>query len=246
MDKNLHDVVTILLVNSDNASASDLAAEFETAQIVPYAYTPQSTTTALDTWPTLNDMIVTGKRLVIFVADIDTSNSATPYLLNEFTFVFENPFDVTSPTNFTCTPDRPASVQGQTSVAIESGRLPLMNHFLDIEQGLGIQIPDVGNISVTNANTGPVGNLGSAANECTKLYGKPPTFILVDFFDQGPAISTVDSINRITPVGRKSFAAAMKNSTSGAVKLIRSSQSSFVGTYSLLALLVAIITAISL
>lgn len=196
-------VVTILLVNADQASAQQLNEQFQAAAIIPYTYTPPSTTTALATWPTLQEMIAASTRLVTFVASLDpASSTVAPYLLDEFTFVFENPFDVTNTTDFSCTPDRPPSVQGNILSAIQSGRLPLMNHFLYATQAFGIQIPDIGAISNTNAPSGTVGNLGTAASNCRSVYGRAPTFILVDFFDEGPAISTVDTLNGITAVGR--------------------------------------------
>ncbi|KAL9607595.1 MAG: hypothetical protein Q9167_007499 [Letrouitia subvulpina] len=204
MDQNPHEVVTVLLVNSDNAAAKDLHNEFLRANITNYAYTPRSAGTALSTWPTLNEMISNGTRLVAFVANIDSSaQTVAPYLLDEFTYIFENPYEVSSLTNFTCSPDRPSSVRGQTSVAIESGRLPLMNHILyDLQSLLGASVPDIDNITTTNAPSNVVGSLGIAADDCKKEYGKIPTFVLVDFFDQGPAIETVDRLNGITAVGR--------------------------------------------
>jgi hypothetical protein len=196
-------VVTIILVNSDNASAADLQAEFAKADIIRYAYTPASKTAPIATWPTLQDLIANSTRLITFVASLDASaNTVAPYLLDQFGYVFENPFEVSSLADFTCTPDRPSSVKGDASAAIKSGRLPLMNHFKGVEQLFGVIVPDVSNISITNAASGPTGNLGSAAAECRTLYGKAPTFILVDFFDQGPAITTVDNLNGITAVGR--------------------------------------------
>ncbi|KAL8778836.1 MAG: hypothetical protein Q9213_007228 [Squamulea squamosa] len=201
LDRHPYDVVTILLVNSDHATASDLDGEFKAAAVRPYAYAPVSATAASINWPTLNDLVSTGKRLITFVADIVPSVAA-PYLLNEFTFVFENPYSVTDLSNFSCTPQRPEVVQGQTLAAVQSGWLPLMNHFLNIQQSFDIQIPDMGNLSVTNAASGPKGNLGDAAAACTAVYGKAPTFILVDFFEHGSSIDTVDKLNSVVPVGR--------------------------------------------
>ena len=212
-------VVTLLLVNSDNASAQDLHTEFQASGIVPYGYVPPSSTAAFATWPTLNELIAKSTRLITLVASLPpSSNTIAPYLLDEFTFVFENPYDVTSLSNFSCTPDRPPAVRGDIKSAVASGRLPLMNHFLYQQQAFGIELPDVSNITKTNAQRGPVGNLGDTAKACQTLYGKPPTFILVDFFDQGPAIDTVDSLNGIIPVGRVRATATglqMSTSTSG-------------------------------
>lgn len=210
-------VVTLLLVNADEASAEDFHAEFEASQITSYAYTPPSATTAIKKWPTLETLIADSTRLVTFVASLDSStNTVAPYLLDEFAFVFENPFEVLSLSGFSCIPDRPSAVKGNAQLAVQSGRVPLMNHFLDTKQAFGIEVPDISNITTTNAPTGPVGNLGDAASECTKLYGKAPTFILVDFFDQGSTLSIVDSLNGIiTPVGRTTLPATPLQSTSG-------------------------------
>lgn len=198
MDANPHDVVTILLVNSDNASAEDLNTEFEAANITSYAYMPPSTATALETWPTLQDLISNSTRLITFVASLaPSSNTVAPYLLDEFTFVFENPYNVTSLSNFSCVADRPPTVQGQTSIAVSSGRLPLVNHFLDTNAGIaGVDIPDTSNITTTNGQTG-IGSLGQAGSDCSAAYGKAPAFLLVDFFDEGAAISIVNSLNGI-------------------------------------------------
>ena len=202
-------VVTVLLVNSDSATAAELDAQYVTAGIKPYVYTPPSTTTAPATWPTLQELISASTRLVTFVASLDpASNTVAPYLLDEFTFVFENPFDVTSANNFSCTANRPASVLGNTAAALQADLLPLMNHFLDIPEAFGIEVPNIGAVNITNAPSGGVGNLGNATATCTTAYGKPPTFILVDFFEEGPAINTVDTLNGISPVGRISPTAA--------------------------------------
>lgn len=155
------------------------------------------------TWPTLESLIANGTRLMTFVASLNPStNTAAPYLMDEFSFIWENPYDVGSLSNFSCVPERPPAVNGNTQAAISSGRMALMNHFLYEDQGFGIQLPNIGNISITNAPSGGTGNLGGTAANCTALWGKSPNYILVDFYDQGPAIDTVDKLNGITPTGR--------------------------------------------
>jgi len=202
LDNNPNEVVTILLVNSDNASAAQIDSEFQAANLTSHAYVPPSRTTALEKWPTLMDMISNSTRLVAFIAPLDPqSNTVAPYLLDEFTFVWENPYDVMSPVNFSCSPDRPPAVRGNISAAITSGRLSLMNHFLYTPGPFGIELPDTRHIANTNAPSGTIGNLGDRAANCTNAFGKAPTFILVDFFDQGPAIATVDKLNGIKRVG---------------------------------------------
>ncbi|KAK3399317.1 PLC-like phosphodiesterase [Sordaria brevicollis] len=216
MDKNPNEVVTILLVNSDNKLVSDYATVFEGSGISTYGYAPSDGSTASSTWPTLGDMITSNKRLVSFIASIDYSPTY-PYLLSEFDHVFENPYDVLSLSGFNCTLDRPKG-QGSASNALASGRMPLMNHFAYSLLMEGVQIPDETNIEITNsADTGTTGNLGLHADTCVKEWGTKPTFILVDFFDKGPAIDTADRLNGITATGRKGVVGTgEEDSTSGA------------------------------
>ena len=206
LDNNPNEVVTVLLVNSDDASPQDLGAHFTTAKITDYAYVPASTTTPPTSWPTLQDLITANKRLMVFVASLDNPASIPAelsYLMDEFSFIFENPFDNTDPNNFTCNPDRPSSVQGNSQAAISSNRMALMNHFLYQEGLFDIETPDVGNITITNSPANSIGNLGYSLSSCNSAYSKPPSFTLVDFFDEGPAIAAVDALNGVTsPVGR--------------------------------------------
>lgn len=205
MDANPSEVVSILLVNSDDATPSELAAEFTQSGITEYAYTPPSSTSPQVTWPTLQTLISANTRLMTFIASLDLNavDSTNAYLMDEFTFIFETAFENSDPNNFTCTPDRPSTLRGQTAEAIASGRMPLQNHFLYDTQLFGIEAPDEANITSTNAPSERAGNMGDAAKDCQQEWGKPPVFILVDFFDQGPAIATVDELNGVTsPVGR--------------------------------------------
>ncbi|KAL9112582.1 MAG: hypothetical protein Q9227_003153 [Pyrenula ochraceoflavens] len=206
MDSNPNEVVTVLLVNSNDNSTSSIASSFTSSGISKYAYTPQSTTPTT-TWPTLQSLISSNHRLITFVASLSQPDSSAPYLLNEFDYVFENPFEVTSPSNFSCSPDRPSQVSSSVQSALSSNRLPLMNHFLDTTQAFGIEVPDINNINTTNSpSSTTVGALGQALSSCTEQYGnRAPTFVLVDFFDQGPAVQAVDAANGVssTVVGRK-------------------------------------------
>ncbi|ETI28625.1 hypothetical protein G647_01076 [Cladophialophora carrionii CBS 160.54] len=208
LDSNPNEVVTILLVNSDDATPQDLGAHFTAARITDYAYVPPSTSVppSAGAWPTLQELINANKRLMVFVASL--ANPALipteyAYLMDEFSFIFENPFENVDPSDFTCVPERPSSVQGNSQSAISSNRMALMNHFLYKEGLFDIETPDVDKINVTNSPGSSIGNLGYALSTCNSQYGRPPTFTLVDFFDEGPAIAAVDAVNGVSsPVGR--------------------------------------------
>jgi len=236
MDKNPHDVVTVLLVNSDNAAASDLGAQFQASGIDQYAYAPPSTSSIPRTWPTLDALISNNTRLLSFVASLGQPSSAHPYLLDEFTFVFENDFENESPANYSCNPNRPTSLTSPEQAA-SSGRMFLMNHFLYSTALFGIQTPNDTYVGVTNAQTG-LGSLGAAVANCTAVYAKPPNFVLVDFFNMGPAMASVDQANGVTnPEGRKSVTtqAPSEKETSGVAGR----------KGSLLAVVVAVVAAVS-
>ena len=201
MDDNPNEVVTVLLVNSDSASASDLAGEYEAAGVDSYSYVPSSASASSTTWPTLQSMIASNTRLVSFVASLD-NNAAAPYLLDEFTYVFENSYENSALSDFSCTPDRPSGLSSSST----GGRMALMNHFLYLDQAFGIQSPNIGNLTTTNAPGNETGMLGLQLGRCTQEYGgTQPTFAMVDFFNVGPAIEAVDAANGVTgAVGRKS------------------------------------------
>ncbi|PVH73819.1 hypothetical protein DL98DRAFT_43196 [Cadophora sp. DSE1049] len=208
MDANPNEVVSILLVNSDNFEASEFGTVFEASGISTYGYTPESTS-AMSTWPTLQTLITANTRLVTYIASIDY-DTTYPYLLPEFTYMFENPYDVTSSTGFNCTVDRPTSLSSGTGAsAISSGYMSLMNHFQYSEMAFGITVPAVSLIETTNsAATNTTGALGTHAVQCNSEWGGKPTFVLVDFFNVGPAIEVADTLNGITPTGRISLSTA--------------------------------------
>ncbi|KAF2843403.1 hypothetical protein M501DRAFT_924595 [Patellaria atrata CBS 101060] len=204
LDNNENDVVTILLVNADGATASDLDGEFQQADIVDYSFVPADTTQPLSNWPTLREMIASNTRLVTFIASLQPSqNTVAPYLLDEFTFIFENDFENFNATDFDCNPARPGTL-GTARSAAETGRLFLMNHFLYEQQLFSIEVPFEDGANVTNSPVG-TGSLGDHSIQCTRVYGRPPWAVLVDFFNVGPAIDSVDALNSVqNAVGRKS------------------------------------------
>ncbi|TGO35855.1 hypothetical protein BHYA_0144g00240 [Botrytis hyacinthi] len=196
MDANTNEVVTLILVNSDDESAATFGSVFSSSGINTYGYTPTSTTAPIATWPTLQTLITANTRLITFIASIDY-DSKYPYLLPEFTYVFETYFGVLSLDAFNCTLQRPSSVDS-ASAAVSSNYMGLINHFADTAQSFGITIPDVSNITTTNsAATDKTGALGTQAKQCKSEWGIKPTFILVDFFNVGPSIDTADIMNGI-------------------------------------------------
>lgn len=81
LDGHPNEVVTLLLTNQDGQSGAAFDAVFEASGIKSYAFTPAGNLT-IDRWPTLEQMISTGQRLVVFM-DFP-AGAPVPYILNEF------------------------------------------------------------------------------------------------------------------------------------------------------------------
>jgi len=108
--------------------------------------------------------------------------------------------------------------------------MPLLNHFLYTELATtgelaGVDIPDVDAAYTTNAPTGSVnctegtGCLGTVAQGCADAYGRAPSYVLVDWFNVGPAIATVDALNGVAEedvVGRQSVSGVAAAPAGGA------------------------------
>lgn len=114
-------------------------------------------------WPTLGQMILTQKRVVIFM-DYKADQDTVPYILDQFSQLWETPF---SPQNrsFPCTQERPPGLS--RDAALE--RMYMANHNLNTEiaiAGSSILVPTVALINETNAVEG-FGSLGAMADNCT-------------------------------------------------------------------------------
>ena len=205
MDSNPSEVVTLVVVNSDGATASSFGQVFSSSGISSYGYTPISTTGPIANWPTLQTLITANTRLITFIASIDY-DATVPYLLSEFDFVFETAFGVTEFTAFTCELDRPAALSSSAD-AVSAGYMGMLNHFKAQKQAF-FDVPDQSNITTTNSpSTTIVGAAGWHGLSCANEWKVKPTFILVDFWNVGPSITTGDQLNGIVGVGRTDISA---------------------------------------
>lgn len=121
------------------------------------------------------------------MTDYDANQTEVNYILPEFDYFFETPYDTTDATFDECTLDRPSG-------ASPAGRMYIVNHFLDIDLGDDILIPDRDAAATTNAATG-TGSIGAQADLCTTTYDRRPNFVLVDFMDKGDVFTAQDTLN---------------------------------------------------
>jgi hypothetical protein len=168
VDAHPYDVVTLLLVNSDFIAVENYTAPLENSGLIRYLYRPPQIPMTLDAWPTLGEMILSQQRVVVFM-DYKADQTSVPYILDEFSQMWETPF---SPTNlsFPCTTQRPPGLSDQDA----QQRLYLANHNLNTPVdllGADILVPNTAMINQTNSVSGDV-SLGQMAEtcNCTSLF----------------------------------------------------------------------------
>jgi len=176
-----YDVITIMLGNGNYSHPSLYAPHIEKTGILRYVYEAPYLPMALNDWPTLEDMIVRGKRIVMFM-DYEADQKAFPWLLDEFSQMWETPFNPTD-RDFPCVVQRPPDLPEDAA----KNRLYLMNHNLNVEFnvfGTSLLVPAVNLLNETNAAEGN-GSLGLAANSCRTDWGRAPNFLNVDYYNYG-------------------------------------------------------------
>lgn len=169
-----YDVVTVLIGNGDYIGVGNFTSPLESSGLAAYAYTPPKIPMSLSDWPTLSEMILTNKRVVIFL-DYDANQSLVPYIQDEFSQLWETPFDPTNQ-SFPCTVQRPPGISRNQS----EERMYMLNHNLNTEislLGTSLLVPNFPALSVTN-NVSGFGSLGLSANQCTGMTRSNPTSLL--------------------------------------------------------------------
>jgi len=172
---NPNEVLSIVIVNFNNLPATQFSAAFDAAGLSQYAYSPPSAQIALSAWPTLGSMIDNGKRVVVFM-DNQANYDAVPWIIDEFSNMFEDAYDVTDQ-SFGCASNRTSGNPGS--------QLMLVNHFLDnvyTLAGMTFFIPNTAKLNETNAQSG-YGSVGTHVENCRSIWGRAPNHILLDFYN---------------------------------------------------------------
>ena len=158
-----YDVVTILIGNYDYVDPGNFTGPIQNSGLMDYVFTPSKIPMALDDWPTMSSMILSGKRAVVFM-DYQANQTAYPWLMDEFSQMWETPF---SPTDaaFPCTEQRPPDLSAQDA----KDRMYMANHNLNLDiniASISLLIPNTASLNQTNAVSG-YGSLGKMARNCT-------------------------------------------------------------------------------
>ncbi|KAJ4294399.1 hypothetical protein N0V90_008089 [Kalmusia sp. IMI 367209] len=189
------DVITIIFGNYNYqdedddgnriVTATNFAEPIEASGLLQYIYHPPKTAMTLDDWPTLGELIISGKRVITFI-DYGPNTTEVPYLLWEFYNMWETPFSPTSE-NFTCEIQRPDGLSENKSYEM----MYMANHNLNVQvsiAGADLLIPNTADLNETNGVNGS-GSLGEMADKCAGIWDRPPNFLLVDYYNRGSPMS---------------------------------------------------------
>lgn len=166
MRQHPYDVVTILIGNYDQVSPDLFVDPIEKSGLKSLAYQPRKVPMGLQDWPTLSEMILPQKRAVFFL-DYKADQAKHPWLMDQFSQLWETPFSPTNP-KFPCTQQRPPGLSRKDA----KGRMYMANHNLNLQLNLGpinLLIPNYHDLSSTNAVNGE-GSLGMMAQNCTSKF----------------------------------------------------------------------------
>ncbi|MHC5256307.1 PI-PLC domain-containing protein [Streptomyces sp. UC4497] len=168
MKDHPNEVVTLIV--QDAISAEDTRKAFRQAGLDKLVRRPDAD--PAKPWPTLGEMIDSGRRLVVFAEKAD---GPAPWYRNFYRYGMETPFSFRSPDQMSCVPHRGG----------DDKRLFLLNHFITNNGGSRI---DAGEVNARRY-------VLDRAHRCERERGRPVNFVAVDYATIGDAQGAVDALN---------------------------------------------------
>ncbi|KND89669.1 PI-PLC X domain-containing protein [Tolypocladium ophioglossoides CBS 100239] len=173
MNGHADEVVTLLLTNMDGIAVDKFDAAFGSSGLKKYVFRPRGIV-AKDQWPTLQELINAGTRLIVFM-DYHADQTKVDYIISEFSYYWETPYGITDRNFPTCSVDRPSGGDPTKLMGI-------MNHMLNFKIG-DIVFPDMPDAGNTNS----LASIQKQVDLC-KSQGKPrPNVVLLDWVNIGDA-----------------------------------------------------------
>jgi hypothetical protein len=185
--------VTIIIANKvETPAMSKWKAVFDKSEMTNLAYVPPQPIMSRNDWPTLGNMISSGKRVIVFMDQgLEGRQEANAeFMLPEFNMVWEDRYDPTD-IAFPCKVDRTAGPLSPRE------QLNLINHNLNVNllRGFGdlaFLLPDRLNSPRTNG----VDLILKHAAQCSRFVDdQNPNFVLVDYVNVGQGVLAVDKLN---------------------------------------------------
>ncbi len=163
-----NEIVSIIFQNEGGNTQLQAAIDSAGLADMAFVYT--------GTWPTLQEMVASNKRMVMFVEKNKTPRA--PYLMYAWSLVFDTPYSFKTISEFNCNINRGGN---------GSKDLYLVNHWLGNFWGL----PDSGQAYYANKRA----VLGHRVQDCSQKRNHFINYLGVDFVHLGDAMAIVDSIN---------------------------------------------------
>jgi hypothetical protein len=165
------EVVTLFV--EDSVSVDDTVAVFDRAGLLPFVHTQQ----AGEPWPTLGQMIDSGRRVVVLLERGD-GGSAHPWLLPGFAWTQDTPYSNPTAADLSCRRERGSA----------SSPLLLLNYWLG--NGFRSLVTDARAINAYDV-------LSPYVSRCREERGRIPNFVAVNFYDEGDLFRVVDELNGV-------------------------------------------------
>jgi hypothetical protein len=193
LKRHPYEVIAIMMGNYNRVKSTEYILPFKRAGLLPLLYVPPYRNMTLDQWPSLSEMIFQNDRVVVTL-DYEANQEKVPWLLDEFSYQWETKFSPENST-FPCAAHRPE----HQSVNDSRNRMYMINHNLNIDVKLDISflassrkqksnekllIPAHTLFHKINAEKGNM-SLGRNVEECTAMWGRPPNWFLVDYYNRG-------------------------------------------------------------
>ena len=171
MESEERDIVTLLIEN--HVEADDLKELFDDVGLSDQMYIHQMNAE----WPTLIELINMDKRLVVFWEQ--SSDSSHAYFHDFLTHGWTTDYAEESTSEMDCEP-----LRGDSNQVVFH-----MNNWLSVQNGQGLSDP------TRSAEANNVDFMVERAIECIEDHGKRPTFIAVDWWEDGDVVKAVERVN---------------------------------------------------
>ncbi|KAI0743414.1 PLC-like phosphodiesterase [Daedaleopsis nitida] len=186
LQANPNEVLTLIFTNPEGVSLPDVwAPAFEQSGVAALAFVPPHLPMKQSEWPTLGEMIDSGKRVVVFLDAGADSDRSVPYILPEFPMIWETPFSVTDD-SFPCSVDR---ISGPLST---EDHMYMINHSFNVEILPGVIVSDPVDANETNSVDSIIANAAGCEGFAA---GRAPNFVLLDWVNIGKGLDAVNRLN---------------------------------------------------
>lgn len=165
-----HPNEVLVLIVEDYITARQTEEAFEAAKLIPHLYAHP----ADDAWPTLGELIDSGRRVIVFAQG--QGGGEPSWYLDLFNQSWDTPYAAKTPEELKCSLGR----------GNRSRPFWVMNHFLTDAVGGKPELAE-------QVNFNPF--LMERVRRCEEEVGRLPNVIAVDFYEVGDLMKTVNDLN---------------------------------------------------